>query len=232
MPSSRRERRSGPASRGTTDPRRPLVTQGPGTPREREAERLEAFSDGVMAVIITIMAFSLPYPTRPTLAALQKTIPFLLIYVLSFAFVGIYWNNHHHLLRATDRISAAVMWANLNLLFWLSLVPFMTRWVSTFYRSHLPASAYGVMCLLAAVAYTILSRSIIRVNGPDSDVARAIGSDRKGNVSVVLYVAAVGLAWISPFIAYALYATVSIIWFIPDRRLDPHSSRGPAPGPV
>jgi uncharacterized membrane protein len=212
------------------------VTQGPEVeregPREREAERLEAFSDGVMAVIITIMAFSLPYPSQPTFTALQKSLPFLLIYVLSFAFVGIYWVNHHHLLRAADRISASVMWANLNLLFWLSLVPFMTRWMSTFYRSHLPASAYGVMALLAGVAYSILSRCIIRANGPDSNVARAIGSDFKGNLSVVLYAAAVGLAWISPFIAYGLYATVSIMWFIPDRRLDPHSSSGPAAGPV
>ena len=192
-------------------------------PREREAERLEAFSDGVMAVIITIMAFGIAEPRYPTLEALRKSLPGILVYVLSFAFIGIYWVNHHHLLRATERISASVMWANLNLLFWLSLVPFVTKWMSQFYNSHLPASAYGVVGLLAGVAYTILSVSIIRANGSDSELARRIGSDRKGKLSVLLYAAGVGLAWVSPWIAYAIYAGISAMWFIPDRRLDPRA---------
>ena len=201
-------------------------------PREREAERLEAFSDGVMAVIITIMAFGVAVPDKPTFKALHQSLPGLLIYGLSFAFIGIYWVNHHHLLRATERISGAVMWANLNLLFWLSLVPFVTKWVSQFYDSHLPASAYGVLGLLAGTSYSILCRTIIRANGPDSEVAVAIGRDFKGYLSLVLYTLGVGLAWVSPYVAYALYATVSIMWFVPDRRLDPRTPRGDPAGPL
>jgi uncharacterized membrane protein len=201
-------------------------------PREREAERLEAFSDGVMAVIITIMAFGIAEPKGATVADMGKSLPGILVYLLSFAFVGIYWVNHHHLLRATERISGAVMWTNLNLLFWLSLMPWMTRWVSSNYSDHLPASAYGVLCLLAAIAYTILVRAIIGANGRTSEVARAIGRDFKGNVSILLYISGVGLAWLSPYIAYGVYAIVSVIWFIPDRRLDPRTPRGGGVGPV
>jgi uncharacterized membrane protein len=201
-------------------------------PREREAERLEAFSDGVMAVIITIMAFGIAEPKGATFHGVDKSLPGILVYLLSFAFVGIYWVNHHHLLRATSRISGAVMWSNLNLLFWLSLMPWMTKWVSEYYDSSLPASAYGVLCLLAAVAYGILVKAIIRANGPGSEVARAIGRDFKGNLSIALYVIAVGLAWVSPYIAYALYGAVSIIWFIPDRRLESRSPRNATPGPL
>jgi uncharacterized membrane protein len=183
-----------------------------------DSNRVEAFSDGVMAVIITIMAFELKRPDHPTWHALTQSMSGLLVYILSFVIIGIYWNNHHHLFRATERISGAVMWANLFLLFWLSLLPFVTYWVSTFYKSHLPASIFGVVALGAAVAFEILVRTIIRANGRDSAVARAVGSDLKGNLSVAMYAAGVGLAWVSPWIAYGLYVAVAIVWFVPDRR--------------
>jgi uncharacterized membrane protein len=183
-----------------------------------ESNRVEAFSDGVMAVIITIMAFELKRPDHPTWHALTQSLSGLLVYILSFVIIGMYWNNHHHLFRATERISGAVMWANLFLLFWLSLLPFVTNWVSTFYKAHLPASTFGVVALGAAVAYGILVRTIIRANGRDSAVAAAVGSDRKGNVSIALYAAGVGLAWVSPWIAYGLYVAVAVVWFVPDRR--------------
>jgi uncharacterized membrane protein len=181
--------------------------------------RLEAFSDGVMAVIITITALSLRAPAGGSFSALGHRLPALLVYILSFAFVGIYWNNHHHLLRATRHISGSVMWANLHLLFWLSLIPVVTEWVGSDYAAHWPAATYGIVALGAAVAFTILVTTIIRANGHDSDVARAIGSFVKGNVSMVLYATAIGLAFLSPYISYGLYAAVSIIWFIPDRHL-------------
>lgn len=185
----------------------------------REPERIEAFSDGVMAVIITIMAFSVGSPPGSSWEAVRKWLPGLLVYILSFTAIGIYWNNHHHLLRATDRINGAVMWSNLHLLFWLSLVPEMTDWVHHHSQDHLPASAYGMVSLGAAVAYTILVRSIVRCNGSDSPVAQAIGSDVKGYGSLVLYAGGVGLAWIDPWIAYALYIAVAVMWWVPDRRL-------------
>jgi uncharacterized membrane protein len=184
----------------------------------REAHRLEAFSDGVMAVVITIMALGLNVPKENTWHALADQLPSLLIYVLSFTIIGIYWNNHHHLLRATERISGAVMWANLHLLFWLSLLPLATKWVGQQHQASLPASVFGMVAIGAAVAYGILVRTIIGANGPDSAVASAVGSDVKGNASIGLYSAAVGLAWVSPWIAYAIYVTVAVIWFVPDRR--------------
>ena len=180
--------------------------------------RLEAFSDGVLAIIITIMVLELKVPHGSDLHALQPMVPVFLSYVLSFVYIGIYWNNHHHLFRATERISGGVMWANLVLLFWLSLIPVMTDWIGNQYRYHLPASAYGIVALGAAVAYGILVRTIIRCNGEASAVAAAVGSDVKGNVSIGLYVSGVGLAWVSPWIAYALYVTVAVTWFVPDRR--------------
>lgn len=185
----------------------------------REAARLEAFSDGVMAVIITIMAFGLTVPKNTSWQAVSRQVPSLLVYVLSFAMIGIYWNNHHHLLRATRHISGAVMWANLHLLFWLSLMPVATKWVGQAYHENLPASAYGIAGLGSALAYTLLVRMIIRVNGRESFVAKAIGSDTKGRLSICLFAAGVGLAWLSPWIAYALYAAVAVLWFVPDRRL-------------
>lgn len=181
--------------------------------------RLEAFSDGVMAVIITITALSLKAPNGTDLSALGHRLPALLVYILSFAFVGIYWNNHHHLLRATRNISGGVMWANLHLLFWLSLIPVITEWVGTDYRSTWPAVTYGVVGLGAAIAFTILVAAIVRADGRQSPVATAIGSDLKGRLSLAAYAVGVGFAFLSPWIAYALYASVSIMWFIPDRRL-------------
>jgi uncharacterized membrane protein len=184
----------------------------------REAARLEAFSDGVMAVVITIMAFGLEVPKETTWHALAQQLPSLLVYVLSFTIIGIYWNNHHHLLRSTERINGWVMWANLHLLFWLSLLPVATKWVGERHNANLPASVYGMVGLGAAVAYGILVQAIVRTNGPDSTVAAAVGSDFKGNASIGLYVAGIGLAWVNPWIAYALYITVAVVWFVPDRR--------------
>jgi uncharacterized membrane protein len=181
--------------------------------------RLEAFSDGVMAVIITITALSLRPPDGTSFSSLGHRLPALLVYILSFAFIGIYWNNHHHLLRATHHLSGGVMWANLHLLFWLSLIPVITEWVGTSYRASWPAATYGIVALGAALAFTVLTRTIIRADGPRSAVATALGADVKGRASLVLYAAGVGLAFVSPWISYALYAAVSIIWFIPDRRI-------------
>jgi uncharacterized membrane protein len=188
---------------------------------EMGSERLEAFSDAVMAVVMTIMAFDLRAPKGATLAALRERFPGLLVYILSFAFVGIYWNNHHHLLRATRKISGAVMWSNLFLLLWLSLIPVATKWVRDFPVESFPAAAYGVVGLGAGFAYSLLVRAIIRVNGRDSTVGRAIAGDRKGYASLGLYAGGAALAFVSPWISYALYAAVSVMWFIPDRRFVP-----------
>jgi uncharacterized membrane protein len=190
----------------------------PSAERRREVGRVEAFSDGVMAVIITITALGLQVPGGPNLNNLQKDLSEILVYALSFTYIGIYWNNHHHLFRATERLNGAVMWANLHLLFWLSLVPVLTGWVAKYYKDHLPACIYGCALAGAAVAYTILIRALIRANGPDSAVARGVGSDLKGNISISMYFLAIGLAWLSPWIAYGLYVAVAVIWFVPDRR--------------
>lgn len=184
-----------------------------------DTHRLEGFSDGVMAVIITIMAFQLKSPVTADFHGLVRLWPSLLVYVLSFSMIGIYWNNHHHLLRATRRISASVMWTNLLLLFWLSLIPFATDWVGTSHGHALPAATYGVVALAAALAYFVLVRSILRANPADPDIVAAIGTDVKGIVSPVIYAAGIGLAFVSPYLAYACYFLVSLIWFIPDRRL-------------
>lgn len=186
---------------------------------EYGSERLEAFSDAVFAVIITIMALTLEAPKGHTLADVWNDLmPGLIAYALSFTLVGIYWANHHHLLRAAERISGAVMWANLFLLFWLSLIPVLTVWVREEYEFPLPAAAYGLVLLIAGFSYSLLVHALIRANGRDSAVARAIGSDAKGWASLAIYAAAVLLAFVSPWIAYALYATVAVIWFVPDRR--------------
>ncbi len=200
----------------------PSETEPAAPELEMGTERLEAFSDAVMAVIMTIMAFGLEVPDGTTRAAFSAVLPGLFVYVLSFAFIGIYWNNHHHLLRATKRISAGVMWSNLFLLLWLSLIPVCTKWIGgpdSAYKHPLPAIAYGIVCLVAGAAYTLLVRMIIRANGQDSAVARAIASDMKGRVSIGLYAAGVGLALLSPYLSYACYAAVSVMWFVPDRRL-------------
>jgi TMEM175 potassium channel family protein len=185
---------------------------------EMGTARVEAFSDGVMAVIITIMALELRAPEGATLEAVLHRLPGLLVYLLSFVIIGIYWNNHHHLLRAADRISGAAMWANLFLLFWLSLIPVLTEWLRDQYHHALPAAAYGTVALAAGFAYAILARALVRANGRDSAVAAAIGSDRKGYASLAVYAAGVGLAFVRPWIAYALYVAVAVLWFVPDRR--------------
>jgi uncharacterized membrane protein len=186
---------------------------------ELGSERVEAFSDAVFAVIITIMALELRAPQGHTLADVRDDLlPGLVAYVLSFTLVGIYWNNHHHLLRAAERISGAVMWTNLFLLFWLSLVPVLTEWLREEYEHPLPAATYGVVLLASGFAYRLLIRALIRANGRDSAVARAIGSDVKGNLSLAIYAAAVPLAFVSPWISYALYVAVALLWFVPDRR--------------
>ncbi|HEX6349467.1 MAG TPA: TMEM175 family protein [Candidatus Dormibacteraeota bacterium] len=186
-----------------------------------ELTRIEAFSDGVMAVLITILAFELRPPTAPTWDALVAQLPGLLVYVLSFAFIGIYWNNHHHLLRTARHVSGAVMWANLHLLFWLSLIPVLTLWLRAAYSSPLPAATYGVVGLITGAAYRILVVALIQANGRDSALARGVGSDVKGIASLVIYALGVAAAFVTPYIAYAFYAAVAMMWFIPDRRLAP-----------
>ena len=189
-----------------------------GGQQESETGRLEAFSDGVLAVIITIMALELKVPDEGTFAALRGRLPALLIYIVSFTLIGIYWNNHHHLLRAARRVTAGVMWANLHLLFWLSLIPVLTEWVGEHYEDHAPAATYGFVCLASAVAFVILTRAIIRADGSSSLVAEAIGRDGKGRASLAIYAAATALAFVSPWIAYALFVAVAVVWFVPDRR--------------
>lgn len=184
------------------------------------ARRLEAFSDGVMAVIITLTAFEIKPPHGTDLASLRHLMPSLLIYLLSFTYIGIYWNNHHHLLRRTERVSAMVMWANLHLLFWLSLVPILTEWVATSYKATEPAASYGVAALAAAFGYTVLVRAIVAVNGgAQGELARSLGSDLKGRASLGIYALGVVLSFVTPYLAYGCYAAVAIMWFIPDRRL-------------
>ncbi len=184
-----------------------------------EKNRLEAFSDGVLAIIITIMVLELKVPHEPNLHALLELAPVLIGYALSFVYIGIYWNNHHHLLHATKKVSGWVMWANLHLLFWLSLVPFVTAWMGVNHFAPLPTAAYGVVLLLAGVAYWLLQRAIIRSDGEDSMLARAVGDDVKGKLSPALYAAAIPLAFVSRWLAGALYVAVALMWLIPDRRI-------------
>ena len=191
----------------------------PDSPGESETGRLEAFSDGVLAVIITIMAFELKAPDGGDFASLRARLPALLIYILSFTFIGIYWNNHHHLLRATSRISGAVMWSNLHLLFWLSLIPVVTEWVGQSSGSAAPAATYSLVALLAALAYWLLTRAIVSTEGPESHVGAALGGDLKGRLSILVYVVATPLAFVSPYLTYGLFVAVALMWFVPDRRL-------------
>ena len=182
--------------------------------------RLEAFSDGVLAIIITIMVLELKVPHGDQFAALQPLVPICLSYVLSFIYLGIYWNNHHHMLHAARRISGTVLWANLHLLFWLSLVPFATGWMGENHFAAAPSALYGLVLLMAAAAYTMLQRAIIVADGRDSLVERAVGADFKGKVSLVGYAAAVPLAFVSPWISSALYVAVALMWLVPDRRIE------------
>ncbi len=182
--------------------------------------RMEAFSDGVIAILITIMVLGLTVPHDPHLSALRPVIPVLLSYVLSFVFLGIYWSNHHHLLQAISHVDGRVLWANLHLLFWLSLIPFVTAWMGENRFAPWPVAMYGIVLLLAAVAYFILTRTLIVLHGRDSVLATAVGRDFKGKVSMVLYLAAIPLAFVHPWISCALYVLVAIMWFIPDRRIE------------
>ncbi|HEV7786811.1 MAG TPA: TMEM175 family protein [Thermoanaerobaculia bacterium] len=182
--------------------------------------RLEAFSDGVLAIIITIMVLELRVPHGAELSALTPLVPVLLSYVLSFVYVGIYWNNHHHMLAATHKVNGRILWANLHLLFWLSLVPFATGWMGENHFAALPVAGYGVVLIMAALAYTFLARSLVAYHGQDSTLAKALGKDYKGTVSLIVYAAAIPLAFADPQISMAGYVLVAIMWFIPDRRIE------------
>jgi uncharacterized membrane protein len=189
--------------------------------------RLEAFSDGVIAIIITIMVLELKVPHEPTLAALRPLWAVLASYVLSFVNVGIYWNNHHHMLHVTHRVDGRVLWANLHLLFWLSLVPFTTAWMGENHFASAPQAVYGVVLLMAGIAYLILQRAIIRCEGSDSLLARAVGRDIKGKISTFAYVAAIPLAFVSPWLSGMLYVAVAVMWLVPDRRIENALAREP-----
>jgi uncharacterized membrane protein len=182
--------------------------------------RLEAFSDGVIAIIITIMVLELRPPESTELAALRSLAPVLASYVMSFVFLGIYWSNHHHLLQVVTRVNGATLWANLHLLFWLTLVPFVTSWMGQSHFAAGPLAAYGVVLICAAVAYTILVRVLLAQHPEDSLLARAIGADVKGKISLVLYAAAIALAFVSQWASGALYALVALMWLVPDRRIE------------
>jgi uncharacterized membrane protein len=182
--------------------------------------RLEAFSDGVIAIIITIMVLELKVPHGSGLEALQPLLPVFLSYLLSFVNVGIYWNNHHHMLHATKSVSGMVLWANLHLLFWLSLVPFTTGWAGENHFEALPTALYGVNLLLAAFAFLLMQRAIMAADGPESPLARAVGPDRKDLVSRIIYAVAITAAFLKPWISWALYVAVAALWLAPDPRIE------------
>ena len=185
-----------------------------------ERNRLEAFSDGVLAIIITIMVLELKVPHGAEWSALSPLLPVFVSYVLSFVYVGIYWNNHHHLLMAVDRIGGGVLWANLHLLFWLSLFPFAAGYLGENHFAAAPTALYGIVLLMAGLAYTILVRSLLAHHDKDSALARAIGRDRKGMLSLVLYAAGIGLSFVQPWVANVLYVIVAVIWLVPDARIE------------
>ena len=182
--------------------------------------RLEAFSDGVIAILITIMVLDLKIPSGADLAALKPVLPVFFTYVLSFVFLGIYWNNHHHMLHAAARINGRVLWANLHLLFWLSLIPFVTGWMGENHFEPVPTALYGAVLLMAALAYTVLLRSLIQAEGADSKLAQAVGNDSKGNWSLVCYASAIPLSFVSEWLAWALYVGVALLWLVPDTRIE------------
>ncbi len=190
--------------------------------------RLEAFSDGVIAVIITIMVLELKVPRGARLDDLLELGPVFFSYVLSFIYVGIYWNNHHHMLHTIQRVTGTILWANLHLLFWLSLVPFTTGWMAENHFATWPTFAYGLVLLLAAISYWLLQTCVIQTHGADSLLARAVGADLKGKLSPVLYVTAIGLGFVATWLALAIYVLVALIWLIPDRRIEKLVGRGKA----
>ncbi len=182
--------------------------------------RMEAFSDGVIAILITVMVLELRIPHGTSWAALRPSAPVLLTYLMSFTYLGIYWNNHHHMLQATTRVTGLILWANLHLLFWLSLTPFTTAWLGENHFAATPAACYGIVLLIAALAYYGLQTAIIRDQGSGSVVATAVGPDLKGKVSPLLYAAGIGLSFVNRWLAVAIYAGVALMWLIPDRRLE------------
>lgn len=182
--------------------------------------RLEAFSDGVIAIIITIAVLSLPVPAGRGVAGLVAEAPLFLTYAVSFVNVGLYWNNHHHLFQAADRIDGRVLWANLFMLFWLSLTPFVIRWLDEAGYTPAPTAAYGVVLGMAAVGWMLTQRALIACNGRDSRIARAIGRDRKGKLTLLLYVVATAAAWVQPWVGMVLYVVALLVWIVPDRRLE------------
>ncbi|WP_240912625.1 TMEM175 family protein [Lysobacter sp. HDW10] len=182
--------------------------------------RLEAFSDGVLAIIITIMVLELKVPHGATSEALMPLLPKFLSYILSFVYVGIYWNNHHHLLQASSKVTGSILWANLHLLFWLSLMPVATGWMGENHAAPLPSAVYGGVLFAAAIAYAILQQRITAAEGNSSALRHALGSDWKGKLSPIVYLAGIGLTWVSPYIAQALYTGVALLWLVPDRRIE------------
>jgi len=195
--------------------------------------RLEAFSDGVIAILITIMVLELKIPHGDDFAALRPMWPVFLAYVLSYVLLGIYWNNHHHMLHATKHVDGAILWANLHLLFWLSLIPFATAWMGDNHFAPLPTAIYGAILFFCAIAYTILQNTIIRRHGMTAEVARALAGDTKGKISLLLYLTAIPLAFVHPAISGALYVVVALIWLVPDRRIEDtlHEPGAPSPAP-
>jgi uncharacterized membrane protein len=183
-------------------------------------ERLEAFTDGVMAILITIMVLEFKVPHGVVLADLRSLLPVFLSYLLSFVYLGIYWNNHHHMFTVSQHVDGAVLWANLHLLFWLSMVPFVTAWMGENHFSSTPIAVYGFVLLMAAIAYYVLQSIIIRLDGPDSVLAKAVGKDVKGKISPLLYIIAIPAAFISSWISGALYVIVALMWVVPDRRIE------------
>jgi uncharacterized membrane protein len=182
--------------------------------------RLEAFSDGVIAIIITIMVLELKVPHSDNIVALKPLIPVFISYLLSFIYVGIYWNNHHHMFQVVKSVNGAALWANLHLLFWMSLVPFVTAWMGENNFAKWPTIFYGISLIMCSVAYAILVTVLVRHEGTNSLLAEAVGNDFKGRISVVIYAIAIGLAWVNPCISFVLYGVVACIWFIPDRRIE------------
>jgi len=182
--------------------------------------RLEAFSDGVIAILITIMVLELRVPHGTDWAALKPTLFTLLMYVLSFLYLGIYWNNHHHMFQVTDHVNGSILWANLHLLFWLSLVPFATNWMGENHFTAFPTAVYGAVLLAASIGWIILQSQIIKQEGPRSKLATAVGSDAKGKISTALYIASIPLAFVHPLIADTIYVGVAIAWLVPDRRIE------------
>jgi uncharacterized membrane protein len=192
--------------------------------------RVEAFSDAVIAIAITVMVLELPKPEGASWSALGRDAPVLLAYLLSFVYLGIYWNNHHHMLAAVSRVSGAVLWANLHLLFWLSLVPFLTGWMSETGFATAPTATYGISLLLSAIAYTVLQAALLRAQGPGSRLSAAVGRDMKGKLSLLLYCLGIVLSFVTPLAGLAVYVIVALMWFVPDRRVErmlDHEQPGP-----